>query len=122
MLMKIRLELARNKEYPLGSRNHGYELVAPLTGDGHLDTASWQKMREHCTVRRFWPGEPDERGRLQLKGSRWVFSYAPGDDDDEAIFRLGGHVFRQGEYISITEHDGEQRTFMVVQVTDFSPA
>ena len=35
--MKIRLELARNAEFPEGSRAHGYEFIAPLGEDGHLD-------------------------------------------------------------------------------------
>ena len=29
-LRKIRLELARDHDFPDGSRHHGYELVAPL--------------------------------------------------------------------------------------------
>jgi hypothetical protein len=30
ILKRIRLELARSKEFPMGSANHGYEFVAPL--------------------------------------------------------------------------------------------
>lgn len=113
MLYKIRLELARNKEFPNGSPAHGYELIAPLTGDGHLDEAAWRAHKQACKVRRFWPGQGDEHGRIERKGDRWLFSYAPGTDDDEPIFRLGLHVFKPGEYISITEHDGVLRTFTV---------
>ena len=113
MLFKIRLELARNKDFPNGSASHGYELIAPLTGDGHLDVDAWRTNKDSCTVRRFWPGVPDEHGRIEHKRNRWLFSYAPGSDDDEPIFRLGLHVFKPGEYISITEHDGVQRTFTV---------
>lgn len=116
MLKKIRLELARNPKFPEGSRNHGYEIVAPLTGDGHLDVDAWTKAKDKCTVRRFWQGEDDEQGHIERKRNRWVFSYAPGDDDDEPIFRLGDHVFKPGEYISITEHSGEQFTFLVASV------
>jgi hypothetical protein len=32
------------------------------------------------------------------------------------VFRLGDHVFKPGEYISITEHSGEQFTFLVAAV------
>ncbi len=116
MLKKIRLELARNPKFPEGSRNHGYEIVAPLTADGHLDVEAWSKAKDKCTVHRFWQGEEDERGHIERKRNRWVFSYAPGDDDDEPIFRLGDHVFKPGEYISITEHSGEQFTFLVASV------
>ena len=113
MLYKVRLELARNKEFPTGSAAHGYELIAPLTADGHLDAQAWRANKNVCSVRRFWPGQPDEHGQIEHKGNRWLFSYAPGADDDEPIFRLGEHLFKPGEYISITEHDGVQRTFTV---------
>jgi len=33
---RIRLELARSKEFPTGSSQHGYEFVAPLDGSGDL--------------------------------------------------------------------------------------
>ena len=47
----------------------------------------------------------------------WMFDYDPDDeDDDEPLFRLDDHLFKQGEYVSVTEHDGVQRTFQVVEV------
>ncbi len=117
MLKKIRLEMARGKEFPDGSKFHGYEMVAPLTQDGHLDVPAWQSAKDKCWVHRFWQGQADERGFLQHKRNRWVFSYVPGEEDDEPIFRLGEHAFKPGEYISITEHDGVQRTFVVAAVS-----
>ena len=36
-LKKVRLELARCAEYPEGSPDVGYEIVAPLNLDGHID-------------------------------------------------------------------------------------
>ena len=33
-LSKIRLELARDPDFPEGSREHGYEFTAPLGADG----------------------------------------------------------------------------------------
>jgi hypothetical protein len=114
----IRLELARSKEFPEGSPRHGYLLHAPLTADGHLDVEAWRKERDRCTVTRFWGDDDEESGLLiHTAGRRWAFSYAPGDDtDDDPIFRLDSHVFRTGEYLSITEHDGVERTFRVASV------
>ena len=60
VLKRIRLNLARSKEFPSGSARHGYEFVAPLDAKGHIDPQLWQKYREHCGVRRFWEGEDDE--------------------------------------------------------------
>src|SRR5438105_11461532 len=64
VLKRIRLNLARSKEFPSGSSRHGYEFVAPLDASGHIDAELWQKHRDHCRVRRFWEDEPEEVGRL----------------------------------------------------------
>lgn len=119
-LKLIRLELARTKEFPDGSHKHGYEFTAPLTAEGHLDEHGWKQYRQVCTVLRFWgDDEDDEHGQLiRTRGGRWAFSYEPGDDDDEPIFRFGEHVFNTGEYVTITEHDGVARPFRVMWVKD----
>ena len=121
-LKRIRLELARSKEFPAGSARHGYEFVAPLDGNGHIDPHLWQQHRDHCRVRRFWGDEGEETGRLVHKPggpepARWVFDYNPAAvDDDEAGYRFGAHVFQFGEYVSIRDDDGELHTFKVVSV------
>ena len=121
-LKRIRLNLARSKQFPSGSQTHGYEFVAPLDTAGHIDPDLWQKYREYCGVRRFWEGEEDEIGRLVHKpgGSehaRWVFDYNPkGNADDEAGYRFGAHKFALGEYVSIRDDDGELHTFQVASV------
>lgn len=115
-LKLIRLELARTRQYPQGSAAHGYEFTAPLDEDGHLDMETWKSYRQACTVWRFWGGEPDEHGQLIHGRGGWAFSYEIGDADDEPIFKFDRHVFRQGEYVSITEHDGVTRPFRVVSV------
>ncbi len=119
-LKTIRLELARNPEFPDGSPSRGYEFRAPLAHDGSLDHDAWRSVKDSCTVRRFWNGEADEKGLLiHTRGQRWMFHYDhPGieNDHDDPIFRFDRHHFVEGEYVSITEHDGEQRTFRVVSV------
>ena len=122
VLKRIRLELARSKEFPMGSANHGYEFVAPLDGNGHIDPHLWQQYRQHCGVRRFWNGAGEEIGQLTHKPggtehARWVFDYDPDTtDDDEAGYRFGAHAFAPGEYVSIRGHEGESHTFKVVSV------
>jgi hypothetical protein len=116
-LKRIRLELARTPDFPGGSPSHGYEFVAPLDSRGHLDTSAWPQAKAVCTVRRFWNGAPDEQGVLiHRKDGRWAFSYAPGDDDDEPIFKFDKHLFTVGKYVTVTEHDGVARPFRVVEV------
>ena len=67
VLKRIRLHLARSKEFPSGSASHGYEFVAPLDHKGHIEPHLWQKHREHCGVRRFWNGADEQVGRLVHK-------------------------------------------------------
>jgi hypothetical protein len=122
---RIRLNLARSREFPAGSNRHGYEFVAPLDANGHIDPVQWQKHRENCGVRRFWGGE-EEHGRLVHKPggaehSRWVFDYSGTadegkDEEEEAGYRFASHAFRSGEYVSIRGEDGELHTFQVVSV------
>jgi hypothetical protein len=122
VLKRIRLNLARSKEFPLGSDRHGYEFVAPLDADGRIDAELWRKHREHCGVRRFWAGEDDQHGRLVHKPggkehARWIFDYdESSDEDDEAGYRFADHVFRPGEYVSIRDEDGALHTFLVASV------
>jgi hypothetical protein len=122
VLKHIRLQLARSKEFPNGSARHGYDLVAPLDKNGHIDLELWRRYREACRVRRFWEHEDDAVGHLVHKPggaehARWTFEY--GDDadaDEEAGFRFGVHAFSPGEYVSIKDEDGELHTFVVASV------
>lgn len=115
----IRLELARDHDFPSGSVERGYILRAPLTPEGHIDAEAWRQQRDACTVTRFWHGEPEETGHLRhTRGGVWAFHYdLEGDpDDDEIGFKFESHVFKEGEYVSIREHDGTLRTFRVISV------
>ena len=120
-LKRIRLELARDHEFPSGSPERGYEFAAPLDDQGHIDAAVWRQERTRCRVKRFWPGEKTEVGHLVHRpGGSWAFHYdVHGDpDDDESGYRFAQHAFVPGEYVSIKEHDGHLRTFRIVSVRD----
>jgi len=119
-MKRIRLELARDHDFPNGSRERGYEFAAPLDDGGHLQVDEWKKNREACRVVRFWPDTKDEVGRLiHRRGGSWAFDYNPkSSDDDEAGFKFDRHTFVPGEYVSITEKDGVMRTFRIIWVRD----
>ncbi len=122
-IKSIRLELARDKDHPAGDPTHAYVFRAPLDAAGHLDDTRWSDVRNLCVVRRIEDGSEVESGLLRRTGNgRWVFSYVPGEEDDEPIFRLSKHVFQPGEYVSITEHDGVERTFRVAAVNEWHPS
>ncbi|MEC7301216.1 MAG: hypothetical protein VXV97_01420 [Pseudomonadota bacterium] len=68
-------------------------------------------------MRSFWRGESDETGLLSHSASGSLFDYdRDTEDDDEPLFRFDDHVFKDGEYVSVIEQDGRQRTFQVVSV------
>jgi hypothetical protein len=111
-LKKIRLELARTKEFPEGNPRCGYEFTAPLAKDGHLDLELYRQEQDRL------PGLPGARRRRRARSctckDRWVFAYAPGSDDDEPAFKLDRHSFAAGDMI--TEHDGVTRPFKIASV------
>lgn len=119
-LRRIRLELARDHEFPNGSSRHGYDVIAPLDDTGHLDPAEWRKARERCRVKRFWQGEADRLGHLVHRpGGSWAFDYdITRRDDDEPGYKFATHRFAPGEYVSIREPDGTLRTFHIRSVVD----
>ena len=121
MLRRVRLELARDHEFPNGSSERGYDFIAPLDRKGHVELAAWKDLKDRCRVRRFWPGEAEEMGHVMHKrGNVWAFHYDIHGDPthDEAGFRFDSHAFIPGEYVSIKEQDGVLRAFRVVSVRD----
>ncbi|HEY7216804.1 MAG TPA: hypothetical protein VH985_00325 [Candidatus Binatia bacterium] len=122
ILKRIALTLARSKDFPNGSSKIGYDLIAPLDNDGHIDLAAWKKNRAACSLRHFSPAEGDKIGMLVHKAGgaehgRWVFDYnVAREDDDEAGFMFGHHVFAPGEYVSISDASGTMHTFVVKSV------
>ena len=114
-LYRVHMTLARNDEYPNGSPAHGYDAVLPLDSEMRLDPEAWRQHSKECAVRRFWGDEEDAHGRLRHIGRGWVIDYDEDEvDDNEPFFKLDKHVVRPGEYLSVTEWDGEMRTFYVV--------
>jgi len=122
-LMTIRLELGRTADAPEGDARHSYEFVAPLNRDGHLDITEWTTQKERCGVRSFRPGHAERRGMLRHVGRGWRFDYLPGrTDDDEPFFKLDRHIIAPGLYVSITEEDGIERPFRIVNVAPVGAA
>ncbi len=116
-LMRIRLELGRTTGFPEGSARHGYEFVAPLTRNNMIDTARWRRVKDRCYVVRFWGDQSIERGKLRHVGHGWRFDYDRHTaEDDEPFFKLDRHALTVGNYLSVTEHDGIQRPFKIVEV------
>ncbi len=119
LLRRVRLELARDPEYPDGSHERGYDFIAPLDPKGRIVADAWKELRDRCRVRRFWADAPSEVGHIVHKtGGVWAFHYDIHGDPthDESGFRFERHAFVPGEYVSIKEQDDVLRTFRVVSV------
>lgn len=122
-LHRVRLELARCREFPEGSTLRGYEFVVPLRDDGTLDVPACEDQPQRCRIRRFWPGEDDEAGHLVHQGDhRWVIRLdgagggAAEEAEEEPIFRLDSHRIVEGQYLTIREHEEVDRTFRIVSI------
>ena len=121
MLRLVRLELARDHDFPNGSKERGYDFIAPLNGKGHIDLEAWKDVRHFCRVKRFWAREAEEIGHVVHKrGNVWAFHYDTHGDlaHDETGFKFDTHAFIPGEYVSIKEQDGHLRTFRVISVRE----
>lgn len=117
-LKRVQLTLARSKDFPSGSPLIGYDLIAPLDRDGHIDLDAWRQTRADCMVRHFSTDEKDKIGMLVHKAGgrhgRWVFDYdIETSADDDVGYGFETHSFIPGEYVSVLGPDGKQRTFAV---------
>ena len=110
----IRLELARLPGFPNGSASRAYLLHLPLDEEGRLDEDAFRQAPALASVRRHWPNERDRTGYVIRKKNGWAFSYAIGDPDDEDLFPLESHPLRVGEYVTITEPNGERLPYRVM--------
>jgi len=121
LLRRVRMELARDKDHPEGSRNIGYDFVAPIDDQGHILEKAFHDLKKRCRVRRFASHEAEELGHLVRKpGGAWAFHYdIHGDPShDETGYRLQTHKFIPGEYVSMREQDGQLKTFRVISVLE----
>ena len=113
----IMLELAREPDHPLGSRDHNYHLYLPLSTDGRVDTVAMAEHEARCRVRRFRPGETERRGRIRAsQRGGWLLSFVGNGGMSELSFPQGAGAFVAGEHVSIREEDGRTHSFEVICV------
>lgn len=112
----IRLELARTPDFPQGSPSRAYLLRLPLDEQGMIDEQALGLAPAMATVHRFWPNERDRTGYMIRTAAGWAMSYEPGEADDETVFHLETHPIRLGEYVTLTEPDGQRLPFRVASV------
>jgi len=116
----VRLELARTREFPEGSASRAYLLRLPLRDDGFIDEREIKSFPARATVHRFWPNQPELAGYVVRTPKGWALSYEIGEEDDEAFFHLETHPIRIGEYVTLTEPDGQKLPFRVTSLKDLN--
>lgn len=114
---QICLELARTKDYPTGSPSRAYLVQLPVNDDGIINEDVLRTTPQRARVRRHWPNEPDMSGYVIRTPKGWAFSYRAGEDDDEAIYHLETHAMRIGDYITLTEPNGDRLPYRVVSLS-----
>jgi hypothetical protein len=115
----IRLELAREPDHPAGAPNEGYDIVAPLDGEGRLDGDALRGEPERGHVRRFSQDQTVSKGQLrQGSGGRWILDMEDGSAEDAVGFRFGEERFVIGEYVSLSLPSGDQHTYVVARVVE----
>lgn len=117
----LMLRLARTKDFPEGSLRRGYDIRAALDATGRLSAEAWRDHPTAFSVQRFWDDEPVRHGRLihragGIGGSTWSLRYADLKAEDEDGFRLGDHVMKLDEFVSIRDDEGVMQTFRVTGV------
>jgi hypothetical protein len=127
MLQHIILHLARSPDFPEGSAERGYELVAPVDASGHLDVEEWRSHKAQCYVTRFWLGQADRHGALvhygAAQGGSWTIHYeGHTSSEDEKGVRLGTHQFVKDDYVSIRDEEGRSHTFKIASVRPLEAA
>lgn len=117
-LYHVHMQLARTPEFPEGSKDHGYDLVLPLTSEQRFDIRAWKTEKGAGKVRRFWGSEEPRQGQLRHAGHQWFVDYdVKQEGDEEPFFKLENHKIARGEYLSLSEAGGETHTFLITGVT-----
>jgi len=104
----IRLELAATADFPKGSVGRSFLIRAPLSDDGKIDEELLDRAPERAKVRRVWPNEADERGRLVQVDGHWAMRF-----QGKADTLIDAHVpFRPGSEVLVSA-EGKQAAFTV---------
>lgn len=103
----IRLELARTAEHPEGSSRHVYLLHLPLDAEGLIDETLLRGNTARAVVHRHWGDDHPRNGYVVPTSDGWAISYERGESDNEPFFHLERHRLRPGDYLTITDTNGE---------------
>lgn len=101
----VRLEHGPSSAFPFGSAVRGYLLRIPLKANGHIDGELHSLDPNRSTVRRFWPSEKIQSGKLRQNCSRWEMVSSGIESEDSMIgwFEDCALIIASTIYVSETE-------------------
>lgn len=111
----IRLELGQTDDHPSGSPGRAYLIRLPLDAAGAVDQSALAERPARATVRRFWPSEPDQSGRVERGEAGWVLRCDGGRAPD-LVALLESDVLEPGRQVTITQADGTRLPFRVASI------
>jgi hypothetical protein len=104
----IRLELAATDAFPKGSVGRGFLIRAPMDAEGRIDEQSFLRTPHRAKVRRVWPNEPDESGKLVRLNGHWALRF---DGKADRLIDADSQL-QSGEDILLNS-EGEQSPYTV---------
>ena len=120
-MARVLLTLAAGPGFPEGSPEHRYEIDLVLDPAGRPDGAAWAADPAPWRARRITPGAPPVQGDVQYDADHgWTIRFygaAPESPDaPESGLEFGPDSVRPGEYVTVTEPDGQAYAYRVVGV------
>ncbi len=125
MFHRISLRRAPSPRYPAGRDDDGFEIVAPLDGEGRLDAAGLEGKEHLCRVERFAPGEARRHGGLVHRAGRgrrraaWEFDHDVGGELHAG--ELANARFAIGAVVTLRDRRGAKRQFRVARLEPVAP-
>ena len=122
MLKHITLNLAREPDFPEGSAECGYDIVAPLDAAGHLDLEGWHKAKRNAAYGGSGSVKTTGRGCSCIRQAGRMAQ--PGG----SITNLNrarkrnpatgstSHQFVANEYVVIRDASGHPHTFKIKEI------
>ena len=120
-MVTVLLALSAGPGFPDGSPEHRYEIGMVLDAAGRPDGAAWAADPEPWRARRIVPDAAPMEGDVQHDPDHgWSIRFygaAPDSPDvPESRLVFGPEPVRPGDYVTMTEPDGQDFTYRVVGI------
>lgn len=120
MFHRISLRLAPSPSHKAGGDDDGFEIVAPLDGEGRLDATDLAGREHLCRVERFVPGEPRRYGCLVHRAARGrrraAWAFAPDIGGELDVGGLANARFAMGAVVALRDRRGATRRYKVARL------